>query len=267
MNKIRLAPLLAAVLAGITILPASVRAEPAPQCAASADLTRFALPLSHVAQRVAVGEPIKIVAIGSSSTAGAGASSTASTYPSRLELELKARFPRLPIQVLNRGVGGEEVPQMLARFADAVVAERPDLVIWQVGTNAVLRGHDIGKVAADIHQGVARLKALGIDVILLDLQFAPRVIEKADAEPMVGVIGAVAKRDNVDLFRRFAVMREWTQARRISFQQSVSADGLHMNDWSYGCMAKLLAGAIADAATRVPQTAGVLNAVGPTAHP
>ena len=239
------------------MLPARAPAETPAQCAAASDLARFSLPLSRVAQRAALGEPVKIVAVGSSSTSGMGASSTAATYPSRLEVELKARFPRLSITVLNRGVGGEEVPQMLARFAGAVFAEQPDLVIWQVGSNAVLRGHDVGKVAAGIHEGVARLKAMGIDVVLVDLQFAPRVIEKADAEPMVNLIAAAAKRDNVDLFRRFAVMREWSEARHILFQQSVAPDGLHMNDWSYGCMAKLLASAITDAATRVPQTAGI----------
>jgi acyl-CoA thioesterase I len=258
----RSAPVLAATIAiaGIMMLPNRAPAETPVQCAAASDLARFSLPLSRVAQRVALGEPVKIVAIGSSSTSGAGASSTASTYPSRLEVELKARFPRLSIRVLNRGVGGEEVPQMLARFADAVIAENPDLVIWQVGTNAVLRGHDVNKVAEDVHEGLRRLKAIGTDVILIDLQFAPRVIEKADAEPMVNLIAAAAKRDNVDLFRRFAVMRDWSEARHILFQQSLAADGLHMNDWSYGCMAKLLASGIADAATRVPQTAGVSTA-------
>jgi acyl-CoA thioesterase I len=264
----RRSALLFAAFAGMMILSGRAWAEPAPPaCAASSDLARFDRPLSHLAQRLALGEPVKIVAIGSSSTSGAGASSTALTYPSRLEVELQARFPRLSIQVLNRGVGGEEAPQMLARFADAVIAEKPDLVIWQLGTNAVLRGHDVRKVAEDIHEGVARLKALGVDVILMDLQFAPRVLEKADSERMVALIAATAKRDNVDLFRRFAVMRDWSQARHISFRQSVSADGLHMNDWSYGCTAQLLASAIADAATRVPQTAGIANAVGPTAHP
>jgi lysophospholipase L1-like esterase len=226
---------------------------------------RLDLPLSRVMQRVALGEPVKIVAIGSSSTSGAGASSTAWNYPSRLEVELRARFPKLSIQVLNRGVGGEEVPQMLARFAAAVIAEKPDLVIWQLGTNSVLRGHDIRKVAEDIRDGIARIKAIGADVILMDLQFAPRVVEKADAQPMVGLISAVAKRQNVDLFHRFAVMRHWTETRRISFRQSLAPDGLHMNDWSYGCLAKLLAGAIAEAATRAPQTAGISAA--PTAHP
>ena len=257
----RHAAVVALAIAGAGIMiPQARAAETAPQCAASADLSRFDLPLVRLAERIAVAEPVKIVAIGSSSTSGAGASSTAATYPSRLEVELRARFPRLPFTVLNRGVQGEEVPQMLARFAGAVAAEQPDLVIWQVGTNAVLRGHDMGKTVEGIREGLARLKALGADAILMDLQFAPRVIEKLEAEPMVSLIAAAAKRDNVDLFRRFAVMRDWIETRHIPFQQSLAPDGLHLNDWSYGCVAKLLAGAIADAATRMPQSAGMSTA-------
>ena len=248
----------AIALAAFALLGAPAHAEPGPpQCTAASDLVRFDRPLSRIAERIALGEPIKIVAIGSSSTSGPGASSAAWTYPSRLEVELKNRFPRLVIRVLNRGVNGEEVPQMLARFTDAVIAEKPDLVIWQAGTNAVLRGHDIQQAAAGIHEGLVRLKALGVDVILMDLQFAPQVIAKPDADTMVKLISTAAKRDNVDLFQRFAVMRDWSLARRISFRQSLSPDGLHLNDWSYACVAKLLASSIAEAATRAPLTAGI----------
>ena len=66
-------------------------------------------------------QPITIVAIGSSSTAGAGASSEASTYPSRLAIELTERFFGHPITVLNR-VGGEEVRDMFKRFDTDVIA-------------------------------------------------------------------------------------------------------------------------------------------------
>jgi len=226
-------------------------------CSAAPELARLDLPLSRVAQRIADGAPIRIVAIGSSSTEGVGASSSAFSYPSRLEAELRARFRRLAITVLNRGVGGEEAPQMLARFAQGVIAENPDLVLWQVGSNAVLRGHDVRKVAEVIAEGVDRLRAIGADVILIDPQFAPRVIEKADSEQMVALIAAAAKRQNIDLFRRFAVMRYWREVRHVAFARSLAPDGLHMNDWSYGCMAKLLANSIADASAHMPQTAGI----------
>ncbi len=94
-----------------------------------------------MAQKLTSGKPITIVAIGSSSTAGSGASSPAANYPSRLQVELRERFKNHPITVVNRGVGGEEIGDMFKRFDKAVVAAKPDLVVWQLGTNSVLRNH------------------------------------------------------------------------------------------------------------------------------
>ena len=95
-------------------------------------------------RKLASGEPITIVAIGSSSTAGAGASSPAANYPSRLAGRAHAAFPEASrFTVLNRGVNGEEVADMLRRFDTAVVAEKPDLVLWQLGTNSVIRDHHV----------------------------------------------------------------------------------------------------------------------------
>jgi acyl-CoA thioesterase-1 len=84
----------------------SQSAVPAPACSAPAELARFSHPLRHTARRLANGGPLVIVAIGSSSTNGAGASSPAASYPSRLAVELKQRFPGRDITVLNRGVNG-----------------------------------------------------------------------------------------------------------------------------------------------------------------
>src|SRR6266480_509827 len=79
----------------------------APKCVAPADTTRLDLPLTRTAYRLASRNLIMIVALGSSSTAGAGASSAEATYPSRLMVELSHRFRTQPIMVLNRGVSGE----------------------------------------------------------------------------------------------------------------------------------------------------------------
>ena len=86
--------------------------------------------------------------------------------------------------------------------------------------------------------------------MLIDPQFAPKVIAKPEAERMVTLISATAKREAVDLFRRFDVMRHWHDVDQIGFETFVSPDGLHMNDWSYACMAKGLGNAIAEAAQR-----------------
>ena len=50
-------------------------------------------------------------------------------------------------------------------------------------------------------------------------------------------------------------MQRWQADDKIPFETFVSADGLHMNDWSYACLAKALALAISEAATRPTATA------------
>lgn len=234
----------------IAVASPSRAATDGPRCTVPGDITRLDRPLERIAHRLVLGEPITIVAVGSSSTAGAGASSPAASYPSRLEAELKVRYPNARIRVLNRGVNGEEAKDMLARFDREVIAEKPDLVLWQVGTNSVLRDRTIDEDAPTLRSGIARLKAAGADIVLVDPQFAPKVLEKPDHARMLALIGRTARDTAVAVFHRFAAMRHWHESARIGFEAFVAPDGLHHNDWSYACVAKLIAGSIADAAGR-----------------
>jgi lysophospholipase L1-like esterase len=236
------APVAAAALA--------VAAPQAFACAAPAEFSQLNYPLRHSARRLANGEPLMVVAIGSSSTTGVGASSPAMSYPSRLAVELKQQFPGRDITVLNRGVNGQETHEMVARFATDVIAAHPDLVLWQVGTNSVLRDHPLRPHSILLRDGIVQLKEAGTDVVLIDMQFVPRVIAKPETQGMEDQIALAAKEQSVDLFRRFALMRNWHEVQHIPFETFVSPDELHMNDWSYACVAKLLAAAIAEAATR-----------------
>jgi hypothetical protein len=72
---------------------------------------------------------------------------------------------------------------------------------------------------------------------------------------MIGLISATANAANVELFDRFAVMKYWRETRGMSFEAFLNPDLLHMNDWGYDCLARLLANEIADAAIRAPLTA------------
>jgi acyl-CoA thioesterase I len=227
----------------------------APICDAPFSMTRFTNPLARVAERLKNGKRITIVAIGSSSTAGSGASSQASTYPSRLAVELTHRFPGHSITVLNRGVGGEEVGDMVKRFDTDVIAAKPDLVLWQLGTNSVIRNDRITGHEVAIRVGLAKIHSIGADVVLIDPQFAPKVIEKPQAARMVELIASTAKHEDINRFPRFDVMKRWHDVEHLAFKTFVSPDGLHMNDWSYGCFAKALGVAISEAAQRPVQSA------------
>jgi lysophospholipase L1-like esterase len=237
-------------------LPGAARAEDAQQiCDAPLSVVRLAHPLAHVARKLITGEAITIVAIGSSSTAGAGASSPAMNYPSRLQVELTGLFKRNHVTVINRGVNGEEIADMLTRFDQQVIAEKPDLILWQLGTNSIIRDHKDDNHGAGIREGLAKARAVGADVILIDPQFAPKVVVKAEAPRMVELIAATAKQEDVALFPRYELMRRWHDVDHMPFESFVSPDGLHMNDWSYGCVAKAMAAAIAEAAMRPVATA------------
>jgi acyl-CoA thioesterase I len=239
---------LAVAVAVLTLGTPPAGAEP---CTASTPVDRLREPLPHVAQKLADGRPVTIVAFGSSSTEGIGASGPAHTYPSRLAAELGAALPRVRIRVLNKGVGGETEADMIRRFERDVMAERPDLVIWQVGANAVIDDDALKPDERLIRRGLRRLKEAGVDVVLMDLQYAPEMLRHRDHAQMESYIAAVGHEFGVPVFRRFALMRHWIETGAFDMAHMLAPDGLHMNDASYDCLAKKLSGAlVADLARR-----------------
>lgn len=198
--------------------------------------------LPHVANKLVAGQPVVIVAFGSSSTAGYGASSPDFNYPNRLAAQLRRQYPTANITVINAGVGGEDAPEMMKRLQTEVIDVHPDLVIWQVGTNAVLRNLDPGDTARIVEDGITRIQAAGdADIVLVDPQYSPRVTERPEsASKMVRLLGKVAELRHVGIFPRFEVMRDWHEKQSLPVESFVIADGLHMNDWGYACFAQLL---------------------------
>ena len=197
--------------------------------------------LPHVAAKLAAGQPVVIVAFGSSSTAGYGSTSPEFTYPNRLAAQLRRQYPGADITIVNRGQGGEDAPEMMKRLQKEVIDMHPDLVIWQVGTNAVLRDLDPAETAKMVEDGVARVQAAGADLVLVDPQYSPKVNERPEsAGKIVKLLGKVAELRHVGIFPRFEVMRDWHEKQALPMNSFVIADGLHMNDWGYACFAQLL---------------------------
>jgi hypothetical protein len=223
-----------------------------PPCDIHVELIRLKQPIPHLVQALRNQRKIKIVAIGSSSTAGEG---DIVPYPYRLEVALRNRFPDRMIDVLNRGIGGQEAPSELSRFESDVFAEAPTMVIWQVGTNAIFHRdeYDPRGVAESIATGLGWLSGFAMDVILMDLQYAPVLLTPQkieDTKLIVSLISAVADTAKVNLFPRFALMQHWHEDDKISFDTIINAaDGLHQTDWSTDCVTKALFRAIEQAVT------------------
>ncbi|MCC7045118.1 MAG: SGNH/GDSL hydrolase family protein [Alphaproteobacteria bacterium] len=192
-------------------------------------------------------ESLRIVAIGSSSTEGIGASSPDRAYPNQLQIELSRRYPMSTIRVLNKGIGGELVTDMAARLERDVIDQRPDLVIWQTGTNDALRGIAAEAFGKTLRDGIARLREAGIDVMVLTPQYTPR-IAAAGVVPYRELFDHLSRDAGVAVFHRLAVMRAWVENGRFSFDTMLAGDHFHMNDRSYACLAQVLADAIERAA-------------------
>jgi lysophospholipase L1-like esterase len=210
-------------------------------CLAPKGAPRTVGSLPHVAHKLAAGEPVVIIAFGSSSTAGYGASSSEFTYPNRLAAQLKRKYPTANITVVNRGHGGDDAPEMMKRLQTEVIDVHPDMVIWQVGTNAILRNLDPDATTQLVQDGVALIQATGADVVLVDPQYSPQVIEhQENASKMVKLLSRVAQLRHIGVFPRFEVMRQWHENQALPIDTFVISDGLHMNDWGYACFAQLL---------------------------
>ena len=208
------------------ILAPRVTAEP---------IRRTGPALPHVARRIAQSDPLRIVAFGSSSTEGVGASSPAASYPNRLEAYLQARLPS-GVEVFNAGVGGQDADDMLRRIP-AVVAMRPDLVIWQTGSNDPLRHLPLSRFRAETLRGVVLLRGAGIDVMLMEAQDSRRLQAEPEAPRFRIALRSIAAEMQVPLVRRYDLMRDWLAKGTLTPAELMSPDGLHMTDGGYARLA------------------------------
>ena len=216
-----------------------------PQCRTDIAPVAGLSKIPAVARAVARGE-LRILAIGSSSTSGIGASSMAANYPSRLQRRLRLIYPGVRIVVVNRGIPGETAAGAAARMKFEARRSKPDLVLWQLGTNGALAKLEIERFRAIVQRTISWLRIEDIGVILIDPQFVPKFREHAHYARVVTMLWELARDERVMLVRRFAMMQ--SIARRTQLSAYLAADRFHLNDLGYRCMAAYAAQAVVHAA-------------------
>lgn len=225
-------------------------------CLVPKELGRFVSPLPNLTRTVTSTNGIHIIALGSSSTAGSGASSQLASYPARLDAELDRRFPRKDFIVTNYGTGGQLARDMLARIREDVLTQKPALVIWQTGVNDAVQDVGVEAFQETLETGIRDLRTAGIDVVLVDMQFYPRSERVAVYGDYLKAMRVVAETQSVPLFGRFAIMKHLVKTGQYTTDQLLAPDNFHLNDLSYGCLADLLADAIEEQVKAAMRTAG-----------
>ncbi len=226
-------------------------------CETHPDLVSFKYPLRYFSESLRYRRKVKVVAIGSSSTAGV---LPVLPYPPRLEflLQRKFEFYGRMIDVLNRGIGGQEAPEELSRLETDVIDETPALVIWQVGTNAVYRSasYNPDEVRKAIAVGLDWLAGLQMDVVLMDLQYTQAMVDQLDlSRAMVDRIKSIGEKAGVNVFNRFALMKRWVDDGIPIFDLDDGENAhLHTGEWATNCLAHALADSVEGAVSSASLT-------------
>jgi lysophospholipase L1-like esterase len=213
------------------------------ECRATHDQLELGYPLEIAKKNVAEHKELRIVAMGSSSTQGYGASTPQFAYPAQLQIKLGAAMPGVAVHVYNKGIGGQDAEEETARMKSDVQPEKAHLVVWQVGTNSAIRRMPLTKFAEKLRAGIDIGKALGADFVLMNLQYVPAVVALPDEEEYARVMAEVAKEKGTGLFNRFDIMHGWYNDG-MPYSQFVFNDGLHLNDFGQKCIGRLLSTAI-----------------------
>ena len=202
--------------------------------------------LTRTRTKLQAGEPLVVVALGSSSTTGFGLLRSSGAFPDVMKQELLRLRPSARIELINSGRIMENISENVARIDNDVLRYKPDLVVWQLGSNdAVWRG--IADNAKEMLTGaVKRLKAANADVILVDLQYAPLVLLTSRHARMEKIIAEVAREQNVGQFPRFTLMK---RAIDGGVSGLVGWDGLHKTVEGHRCVGNAL-GQMIDTAAR-----------------
>jgi acyl-CoA thioesterase I len=237
--------LLPATLALLLMTLHATAAEETPRdCSVPAELIEGEPKLPLVAQRLAQRQPMTIVAIGGSSTAGVAVQSPDQAYPQRLQEELGRRYPGVPIKVVNKGVPRQTAQEMADRFPQDVFPEDPVMVIWETGTAEAVRGIDVEAFAATLEAGIAALRARHIEVMLVDMQFSRRTVSVIGFDRYLDAMRRFADLDDVALFRRFEIMKLWSEKGIFNFEEVPKGERTDLAAAVYFCLAQRLTEAI-----------------------
>ncbi|RDI62375.1 arylesterase [Microvirga subterranea] len=147
---------------------------------------------------LAQGQPIRLVALGDSLTAGYGLPQEAA-FPVVLERALKAKGYN--VEVANAGVSGDTASAGLDRL-DWSVPDGTDGVIVELGANDMLRGVDPSVPRKAIDGIVERLKARGIPVMLAGM-LASRNLGADYAQKFDSLYPDIAKKHDLVLYPFF----------------------------------------------------------------
>jgi acyl-CoA thioesterase I len=236
---------LALALIALAFLGAAAAAGTTEECAAPQELVEDAPRLPATKARLLAKEPVKIVALGGASTAGAASGNPDKAWPARLEAALKRRWPGVPVTVVNKGVPRQKTQDMIERLPTDVFPEAPALVIWETGILDAVRGVDIDEFNHTLEAGIEQIRNGHSEIMLMDMQFSRSTASLINFDRYLEALHKTAELSDIYMFRRYEIMRYWSENGVFDFDDISPAERAALATRVYECVAERLADAIA----------------------
>lgn len=245
-----LAPVLLALFAAILGVKAAF-AE-ASRCAVPDDIAGEPYAVPRFAEALKREGAIRLLVMGTASSGGGGVSAPAKAYPAILERALQERMPGRDIRVAVSAARGRQAQQMAAEAGRLVAQQKAVLVIWQTGTVEAVRSAALDVFGEALGDGIAAARAGGADVVLMNMQFGPQAAVMIDYDPYLVAMEQAAQGEEVNLFRRFELMRYWIEEGQIVLPTEPGRADTEAADQVHDCIGTLLADMIDKAAKAAP---------------
>jgi ABC-type amino acid transport substrate-binding protein len=240
--------LFAGLMIGLLAISA-VRADDGAGCPVPAYLLATDSALPKVADAIKTKKRLDILVIGSGSSTLIGPDGAGASYPARLEAALREKLAGVTVDVKTdlrpkklASEAAEGFAALMAKFPDD---RRPALVVWQTGTIDAMRAIDPDEFRTALDSGIAALQAAGVDALLVNLQYNPRLETVISVSPYNDTMRVVAQQYDIPIFDRFSIMRHWSDAG--DFDLFGPVHGLAIAKRVHDCLGRSLAAMVVEA--------------------
>ncbi|MDQ8730323.1 SGNH/GDSL hydrolase family protein [Bradyrhizobium sp. LHD-71] len=236
-------------------------AEPKPAdraCDVPADLLAVGdITLEKVARAVKDTRALDVLVVGSGSSSLASPDGALTAYPARLEASLREKLPGVAVTVTTKLQPKRTAEDVVETLSALVIERKPNLLVWQTGTVDAIRAIHLDDFRNALDEGTAAVKAAGTDVVLMNLQYSPRMETMIPTSPYLDNIRAVAQQQDVPLFDRYAIMQNWNETGE--FDLSNSSRSFALAKGVHDCLGQALANLVISAARLDPAEPKVQN--------
>ncbi len=229
-------------------VPAMAESAPPPGCEVPAYLLHSESVLKKVASAVNTEGRLDIMVIGSRSATVVTPDGTG--FPGRMEAALRDKLPTIKVNVNLQLQIKKAASDVAGDLAHILEGKQPTLIIWQTGTVDAMRAVDPDDFRTAVDEGVSAMQAHGADVVLMNLQYGPRMETMITTAPYLDVMRVVAQQHEVPLFDRFAIMHNWNDTGQ--FDLFNNSRGVELAKRVHDCLGRALASFVIDAARIKP---------------